>query len=255
MREPACTVRVWTLRDHRWIVVAGELDMAATTWHGHELQSMMEEGERCVIDARGVGFVDAAGYRLLLELDEAARAHGGELTVVPSPALRRICELLDAAGRIRFSAPEDLFTEVVAPVRGEGSMRASVIDLEQRNAELEAANDALAGRLASARAGVVVLDAEGGVRFWSPWCEAAWGVSGDQAVGARFLDLRTGLPAGEVRRVLDEVLAGDVDVAEIAVDATMRDGRAVRLRLVGSPLPGADGASAGAVLLMETESG
>ena len=255
MREPACTVRVWTLRDHRWIVVAGELDMAAVSWHGHELASMMEEGERCVIDARGVEFVDATGYRMLLQLDEVARAHGGGLTVVPSDALRRVCVLLDVSGRIRFSEPEELFTEVVAPLRGDPALLGAIGDLQQRNDELVAANVALTGRLGGAGAGVVVLDAEGAVRLWSPWCEVAWGISEREAVGARFVDLGTGLPAGEVRRVLDAVLAGDSDVAAIDVDATLRDGQAVRLRVTGSRLPGAAGEAAGAVLLLQTGSG
>ena len=83
------------------IALEGELDLASGAELARAVASAPPRPRRVVLDVAGLTFVDAAGLRALLRVEQELRAAGRELAVRGrSPALRRLLHLADA---------EDLF--------------------------------------------------------------------------------------------------------------------------------------------------
>ena len=126
-------------------------------------------------------------------------------------------------------------------------------EVAERTGELNQANVFLESVLGSVRAGVVVLDTSLNVESWNALAEDMWGLRADEARHKNFFSLDIGLPVGNLREPIRECLSGDADFAEVVVDATNRRGRAVRCKVICSPMRDQSQNHHGVILLMEPE--
>jgi two-component system, chemotaxis family, CheB/CheR fusion protein len=124
-------------------------------------------------------------------------------------------------------------------------------ELRDRSGELDHVNRFLETILTGLRAGVTVLDTDMRVLVWNRRAEDLWGLRQEEIVGQHFLSLDIGLPTGQLRSLIRRTLAGETGPHEIVLPAVNRRGRTILVRVAGSPLSGADGMAAGAILLME----
>src|SRR5688572_20246784 len=87
----------------------GELDVVSSD----EAQSVLEgalgegqNGQRLIIDLRGVEFMDSTGLRLLLRWDAASRADGFRVDLVRGPEqIQRLFELTGLQNHFSFVEP------------------------------------------------------------------------------------------------------------------------------------------------------
>jgi len=124
-------------------------------------------------------------------------------------------------------------------------------ELRQRTDELSRTNLFLESILASVRAAVVVVDRQLNVNIWSPKAHDLWGLRSDEVQGQSLLNLDLGLPVEQLRTPIRAALAGESDSRELTLDAVNRRGKAIKCRVLCSPLFGAGKEIEGAVLLME----
>ncbi|MEA2299279.1 MAG: hypothetical protein QOF77_2215 [Solirubrobacteraceae bacterium] len=101
------------LRPHRETIhvqPVGELDIATAPRLAREVLALTEAGfAHVVIDLRGLVFIDCAGVRLLVDLDERAAPGGWRLSLVQGPrVVRRLFELSETLDRLSFVAPDGL---------------------------------------------------------------------------------------------------------------------------------------------------
>ncbi len=77
------------------VVLTGDLDVASADLLERKVHELQGSGfERIVIDLRRASFMDSAGLRVLLGLQNDALRNGHRLTLVPGPpAVQRIFEL------------------------------------------------------------------------------------------------------------------------------------------------------------------
>jgi len=128
-------------------------------------------------------------------------------------------------------------------------------ELRDRSGELDHANRFLETIFTGLRAGITVLDPDMRVLVWNRRAEDMWGLRQEETVGQHFLNLDIGLPTGQLRSLIRRTLAGETGPHEVVLPAVNRRGRTILVRVAGSPLSGADNASAGAILLMEDDGG
>lgn len=125
-------------------------------------------------------------------------------------------------------------------------------EFQERTAELNRANAFLNTILTSLRTGVVVLGPELDVQVWNQQAQELWGLRPEEVVGQHFLNLDIGLPTDRLRPLIRSTLAGEDGPQEMTVRAVNRRGRAISVRVLGSPLhEGTDSTAAGVVLTME----
>jgi len=138
-------------------------------------------------------------------------------------------------------------------------------ELQSTNEELETMNDELARRtddlndanaflesvLGSMSSAVVVVDAEQRILAWNRGAVTLWGVMVDETIGQHLLNLEIGLPLGELRAPLRDVLQGKTPSTQLEVDARNRRGTAIVCRVTITALDGPDGQPRGAILLMD----
>jgi two-component system CheB/CheR fusion protein len=123
-------------------------------------------------------------------------------------------------------------------------------ELRLRTDELNQANAFLEAILSSLRAGVAVVDRDLRVQMWNRRAEDLWGIRTDQAVGQHLLNLDIGLPTEQLRPLIRQVLTGEAQ-QQLQLDAVNRRGRAVEVRVTGTPLQDRHSASSAAILVME----
>jgi two-component system, chemotaxis family, CheB/CheR fusion protein len=128
-------------------------------------------------------------------------------------------------------------------------------ELQDRTGELDHANDFLETILTSLQAGVVVLNTELHVQVWNRQAQELWGLRREEAVEKHFLNLDIGLPTERLRPLARRILAGEEGPHGMTVPAVNRRGRSIEVRVLGSPLRGADKAATGVVLTMEEVDG
>ncbi|KAA9153895.1 PAS domain S-box protein [Amycolatopsis acidicola] len=124
--------------------------------------------------------------------------------------------------------------------------------LRDRTRELDDVNEFLESILTSLRAGIVVVDQEMRVVAWNAGAEDLWGLRRDEAEGEHLLNLDIGLPLDNLRPVVRSALADSSYAKETVLDAVNRRGRSVLIRVTCGALRNRDGASTGAILVMET---
>jgi two-component system CheB/CheR fusion protein len=126
-------------------------------------------------------------------------------------------------------------------------------ELQDRTQQLNKTNAFLESVLASVRAGVVVLDSNLDVESWNSLAEDLWGLRSDEVTGKSLFALDFGLPVEQLKQPIREVASGAKDVHEVTLDATNRRGKAIRCKLVVSPLQAERDGRGGVILLMEPE--
>jgi anti-anti-sigma factor len=95
-----------TSAEHR-IEVAGEMDLSVIGELDRKVrEAEASDTERIVLDLRQLEFMDAAGVRLLLEMDARSQANGRRLRIKSalSPAVQGVFELTGAGEILPFEA-------------------------------------------------------------------------------------------------------------------------------------------------------
>lgn len=131
-------------------------------------------------------------------------------------------------------------------------LQATNEDLRDRTDEITSLNAFMESILGSLGAAVIVVDREQVVQVWNRQAEDLWGLREDETVGQHFLTLDSGLPTEQLKPLLREVIFGDRENAELALDAINRRGRPVALRVTVTPLTSVPDDSRGALLVMES---
>ncbi|MFL5483459.1 MAG: CheR family methyltransferase [Gemmatimonadaceae bacterium] len=128
--------------------------------------------------------------------------------------------------------------------------------LRSRGAELNDLNRFLRSVFASLGGGVAVVDHDMRIRVWNHRAEDLWGVRPDEAVEKRFSDLDIGLPAADVKPLVDNVFKRNGGPSQLTIGATNRRGRKIQVSVTATPLiePGHDDPK-GVILFMEEISG
>ncbi|MDB5366958.1 MAG: putative methyltransferase, chemotaxis regulator [Rhodospirillales bacterium] len=170
-------------------------------------------------------------HRLRIELQEAQERL--ETTI---EELQSSNEELETANEELQSSNEELETI------NEG-LHTSNEELQSANEDLRASTEAASeyrryseSILRSIDAGIVVLDMHLNVSSWNRWSENAWGLRGDEVVGAPFLTLEIGLPVSKLRGDLQTVLREDQRAVVRELEAIDRRGRRMAVRVTVSPL-------------------
>jgi two-component system CheB/CheR fusion protein len=131
-------------------------------------------------------------------------------------------------------------------------LQATNEELRQRTDEVNRTNGFLGSILTSLRTGVVVVDRNLSVQIWNHRAEDLWGLRDDEVEGQFFLNLDMGLPVEQIKGTIRAVIAGDVESPqEQVLNATNRRGKAIRCRVLCTPLLGRDREIQGGILLME----
>ena len=87
------------------IVIGGELDMVSSPELQRDVGDLLRSRPaRVVIHLDRLTFVDSAGLRALLAIDDAARDAGTEIRLLPgSPDVMRVVEAAGLVGRLPFA--------------------------------------------------------------------------------------------------------------------------------------------------------
>jgi two-component system CheB/CheR fusion protein len=127
-------------------------------------------------------------------------------------------------------------------------------ELRTRSSELDSVNAYLGSILTSIRAGIAVVDQNLQVQVWNERAEDLWGLRSEEVYGVHLMTLDIGLPVGELKPVLRQVLAGSDGNIVTLVQATNRRGRVFPCRITCSPLHGDENQRVtGAILIMEDQ--
>ncbi len=124
-------------------------------------------------------------------------------------------------------------------------------DLAQRRGEVERLNTLLLAITGNIELGAAVLDRTGRVQVWNERAADLWGVRSDEVVGHSFFDLDIGLPADQLRKLVQAGTGGAKRHDELVVVATTRKGRQIRCRVIAHTL--GDGEKPGGVVLVMEE--
>lgn len=137
-------------------------------------------------------------------------------------------------------------------------------ELQSTNEELQATNDELRDRteelnrvnafmesiLTSLQMGMVVLNNRLSVQLWSSGAGNLWGLQAEEVEGFFFFDLDIGLPLKLLREPIRACQSGVSNGHEVVLEAINRRGKAIRCRVICTPLIVAN-QSHGVILLME----
>ena len=105
--------------------------------------------------------------------------------------------------------------------------------------------------LGSLSSGAVVVNHDFNVLMWNQRAEDMWGLRADEVQGKSFLNLDIGLPVGELRGMMRQVLTGDAEKKETSLDAVNRRGKAIRCHVSCTALITSKKKREGVILLME----
>jgi two-component system CheB/CheR fusion protein len=130
-------------------------------------------------------------------------------------------------------------------------LQATNEELRERTREITSLNLFMESILGSLDAAVIVLNREQLVQVWNRQAEDLWGLREDEAVGAHFLTLDSGLPTEQLKPLIRDVISGGETAAELQVQAINRRGRATALLITVTPLMSGPDEPAGALVLMQ----
>ena len=109
-------------------------------------------------------------------------------------------------------------------------------ELRQRTEELNRVTVFMEAILTSLQISMVVLDNRLSIQLWNGRAEDLWGLRSEEAIGHFFFDLDIGLPLQELREFIRACQTGNHDEHEIILNAINRRGKAIRCRIVCTPL-------------------
>ena len=123
-------------------------------------------------------------------------------------------------------------------------------DLNLRTGEVQRLNTLLLAITGNIEVGAAVLDGAFKVQVWNERAADLWGVRSDEVVGNSFFDLDIGLPADQLKAMIQAGSGGAPRHRELVVVATTRRGRRIRCRVIAHTLGDGD-LPTGVVLVME----
>jgi two-component system CheB/CheR fusion protein len=123
-------------------------------------------------------------------------------------------------------------------------------ELRDRTQELDDTNAFMESILRSLRAAVIVVDKDMIVRVWNERADDLWGLRQEEALGQNLMAVDIGLATEKLKPMLRDIIQGAKEQAEVRLDATNRKGRAINVRVVGSPLQ-LQPDSTGAILVID----
>lgn len=123
-------------------------------------------------------------------------------------------------------------------------------ELRQRTEELNRVTVFMEAILTSLRIGMVVLDNRLSIQLWNGRAEELWGLRAEEAIGHFFFDLDIGLPVQELREFIRTCQIQNRDEHETVLNAVNRRGKAIRCRVICTPLI-VENQQQGVILLMD----
>lgn len=158
MHEPPIAITRSDLPGLTWVALRGDLDLGGAGLVGDELRAICNARSHVAIDARGLGFVDLAGIRLLSRLQQRMAERGARLSLVPGPLVARLARLteLDTVLEAADVDPDVLLglagagAGAAAAARDAAALRALVATECARHHDLVARMTVLADRAQSA---------------------------------------------------------------------------------------------------------
>jgi two-component system CheB/CheR fusion protein len=133
-------------------------------------------------------------------------------------------------------------------------LQATNDELRARTDELKCVNAFLESILTSLQMGMVVLSNRLCVQLWNREAVNLWGIPSNETEGYFFFDLDLGLPLEQLREPVRACQNGASDYQEIVLEAVNRRGRAIRCRIICTPLIIMN-QQQGVILLMEDITG
>jgi two-component system CheB/CheR fusion protein len=246
---------VW-LRDVEWVRTLGERSF-------FDVQIVPLLAATGALLGIAITFTDVTRYRQLQsELETANRQletayeelqSTNEELETTNEELQSTVEELETTNEELQSTNEELETMNEELQSMNDELHSTNMELRERTAEITSLNTFMNSILGSLGAGVIVVNRELMVQAWNAQATDLWGLRPEEAIGAHFLNIDSGLPADELRPLVREVVFDGAASRERFLQAVNRRGRQVRLRVRVTPLQ-ADGAEpGGALLLMEAE--
>jgi two-component system CheB/CheR fusion protein len=194
----------------------------------------------------GVTFLDAMPHRMLQdELEQARR----ELETAYEELQATVKEL-ETTNQELQSTNRELETTYEELHSANEELETMDREMRERTDEAVRANAFLHSVLASLLHSIVLVDRDLRVTAWSTRSAELWGLREDEVEGEDFLNLKIGLPVGELRAPIRAVLGGSA-VDEIELEGHDSQGRAVRATVSLSPLHGPAGELIGVILAMD----
>ena len=85
------------------VVASGEIDLASVDELEVHLRDALNRSSHVVLDLRRVGFIDCAGLRRMLDIQNAAGEGGGDFAVIPGPShVQRVFLITRTFGAFHF---------------------------------------------------------------------------------------------------------------------------------------------------------
>ena len=207
-----------------------------------------------------VSFIDGtAALHLRTELDRARQevetAHeelesSNEELETTNEELQSTVEELETTNEELQSSNEELETMNEELESTNAELQAINTDLRLRTIDVERLNTFLLAITGHIDLGAAVIDVDAKVLVWNERAADLWGLRSDEVVGKSLFDLDIGLPAEELRQIVESAVRGKPERDTIIVDATTRRGKHIRCRIIVHALSyGAR--SRGAVIVME----
>ena len=197
-----------------------------------------------------VDITHASQLRSELErLGQELQSHKEELETT-NEELQSTVEELETTNEELQSTNEELETLNEELESTNAELNSINTDLQLRTNEVERLNSLLFAVTGNIEVGAAVLDGSMRVQLWNERAADLWGVRSDEVIGNSFFNLDIGLPAEELRKLIQAGAGGRPLHDELVVTATTRRGREIRCRVIAHAIGDGD-QPAGVVLVME----
>jgi len=197
-----------------------------------------------------VDITHASQLRSELErLGQELQSHKEELETT-NEELQSTVEELETTNEELQSTNEELETLNEELESTNAELNSINTDLQLRTREVERLNTLLLAVSGNIEVGAAVLDGGMRVQLWNERAADLWGVRSDEVIGNSSCNLDIGLPAEELRKLIQAGAGGRPLHDELVVTATTRRGREIRCRVIAHAIGDGD-QPAGVVLVME----
>jgi len=216
----------------------------------HAAPLIDDDGSLVGIVINYVDITHASQLRSELErLGQELQSHKEELETT-NEELQSTVEELETTNEELQSTNEELETLNEELESTNAELNSINTDLQLRTREVERLNTLLLAVSGNIEVGAAVLDGGMRVQLWNERAADLWGVRSDEVIGNSFFNLDIGLPAEELRKLIQAGAGGRPLHDELVVTATTRRGREIRCRVIAHAIGDGD-QPAGVVLVME----
>jgi len=227
--------------------------------HGDGTRAIFDVHVRPLIDEDGslvgtaVNFFDVSHLTHLRADVERLRQElqsGKEELETTNEELQSAVEELETTNEELQSTNEELETLNEELESTNAELESINTDLRHRTDEVERLNTLLLAITGNIELGAAVLDGSFRVQVWNERAADLWGVRSDEVLGSSFFDLDIGLPADQLRAMIQAGTGGRPLRGELVVVATTRRGRQIHCRVIAHTLGNGEHPT-GVVLVME----